>query len=271
MISTTDLVLLPVFGNWLFCQRPQKKPYMYFGDDSIALLLRTTPQRYGRCLDLCSGVGLQALHCSMFSQEVCMVELNPFCCDLARINILMNAVEDRIEVFCGDLYEPVKGKSFETIVANPPLVPFPRQTTYPYVGHGGEDGLSVTWRILEDLPVFLTVRGTARIIGTLLGDGILPIEVKRIEQWCSRAGMDVLLTVVNQHQISPGTELFSSLVESAALTEAGRRNAALAFREMLERNSATHLCSCFFLVRHGSGILQFQDFSRQRTTGFWYA
>ena len=135
-LTTAGLVVLPILGNWLICQPPQPNPMLYFGDDSIGLLTRIMPRPRGDCLDLCAGPGIQALHSARFARHVTAVELDPAAASLARLNARLNRVTDQIEVLQGDLYKPVAGRRFDTITANPPLLPYPENLPYPFVGYG---------------------------------------------------------------------------------------------------------------------------------------
>jgi SAM-dependent methyltransferase len=270
-VITNDLVLLPVLGNWLFFQKPQPDPYIYFGDDSIALLLRLRPQRYGRCLDLCSGPGIQALHCSLFASEVAAVEINPKAAKLARLNVLMNGREQIVSVYNGDLYEPVAGQVFDTIVANPPLLPFPDDIPYPFVGHGGADGIRVVRRILNGFPTALAKDGVAQIIGTCLSKGRSPLIADELDRWASEHDMDVLLTVTSLQPLAPGTTYFDGLVAtSATSSNVDPQVIQTAFAQLLKQTGANFLSGYFLHIRHGSGKLHIQNLAQMGAAGLWY-
>lgn len=270
-LTTPGLVLHPVLNLWLFCQKPQINPTLYFGDDSMALLTRLRPQLGGRCLDLCAGPGIQALHCSFLSSSVTAVEINPLAAGLAQVNIAMNGRESVVRVYCGNLYEPVVGHVFDTVVANPPLLPCPDHITYPFVGHGGPDGLKITWRILRGLPAFLAPGGIAQLIGTCLSDGILPLCTDALAAWADEEGMDILMTVTAHHPLSPGSPFFEGLVFTAA-TAGGLDKAQVisAYKELMISQRASHLCAYFLHVTHGTGKLQLQDLAPEYSTGLWY-
>lgn len=270
-LTTPDLVLLVVFGNWLLCQRPQVNPTLYFGDDSVALLLRLLPKPGGRCLDLCSGPGIQSLHCSRFARTVTAVEVNPVAAALARLNMILNQRDDRVRVHCGSLYEPVRGELFDTIVANPPLLPFPESIAYPFVGHGGEDGMRVTWRIMEGLPDALAPEGTAHLIGTCLSDGLLPLCADALAGWSGRVGMDTSITVLAHHHLRPGTEYFDGLATTAALSAGLKVEEVVShFLDSLRAQDADHLCAYTLHVTPGAGRFRVRDLSRDGTPGLWY-
>lgn len=268
---TPNLVLVPILGNWLFLQKPSLNPTVYFGDDSMALLARLRPKWRGRCLDLCAGAGIQALHCSLFAEKVAAVERNPVAAYLAYLNVLMNGRQSIVTVYCGDLYEPIDGEIYDTIVANPPLIPFPEDAPYPFVGHGGADGLRVTWRILRGLSAALAADGTAQLIGACLSDGKLPLVAKALENWACEARMDMLTTITAHQPLAPGSVYFDALVYTAA---AGMNSNLQMISEMYQRllteQGASHLCTYFLHVTRGVGKMRIQDLSRDGAGGLWY-
>ena len=168
--SLGNLVLYRIFGIWLLFEQPSADPKLYFGDDSVALLSRLSPPRGGSTLDVCAGPGIQALHCARSAARVVALEINPVAASLIGVNARLNGFR-HIEVVCGDLRglgadALTCGEPFDHLTANPPLLPFPDHLPYPFVGHGGSDGLRLTWSILRALPRVLKLDGVAQIIGT---------------------------------------------------------------------------------------------------------
>ena len=158
-IRTTGFCLHPIFGLWMFYELPSGQVSVYFGQDSIGLITRQMPIVGNTCLDLCSGPGVQALYAAKQGEKVTSVEINPMAADLARINAMMNNLEDRMDIRLGSLYSAVKDMKFDRITANPPLLPFPEELPYPIVGHGGNDGFELTWKIIDGAAEHLTERG----------------------------------------------------------------------------------------------------------------
>ena len=52
--------------------------------------------------------------------QVVAVDIDPDATRCARINALVHKLEDRIEVRQGDLFAPVEGERFDTVLFNPP-------------------------------------------------------------------------------------------------------------------------------------------------------
>lgn len=74
-----------------------------------------------RALDMGTGSGIGALALAAAGFSVVAVDVNPEAVRCARINALMNHLEDRIDVREGDLFEPVEEERFDVIAFNPPF------------------------------------------------------------------------------------------------------------------------------------------------------
>ena len=72
-------------------------------------------------LDLGTGSGIGAVFAARRGAKVVAVDINPDAVRCARINALLNDADARIEVRLGDLFEPVRGQTFNLIVFNPPF------------------------------------------------------------------------------------------------------------------------------------------------------
>ena len=129
----------------------------------------------GRILDLCSGNGCIGIACARQFGEalVTLAELDPSALDLARENVRLHGLEDRIRVVESDLFSGIDERPFDLIVANPPYVDADDLASMPAEFHhepvaalsGGPDGLDLVRRILAEA-------GTR-----LASDGLLVVEV----------------------------------------------------------------------------------------------
>ncbi len=72
-------------------------------------------------LDLGTGSGVLAVAAARSARSVVAVDINPAAVRCARINALLNGVEDRVEVREGDLFDPVSGERFDVVLCNPPF------------------------------------------------------------------------------------------------------------------------------------------------------
>ncbi|MEA3000376.1 MAG: release factor glutamine methyltransferase [Sphingomonadales bacterium] len=263
------LAVLPVFGRWLMCHAPRANSKFYFGDDTVALLPRLTPIAGGRCLDLCAGPGMLALHAAGIADRVVAVEPAPDSAQLARLNACLNRLSHRIEVLEGDLYAPVRGERFDTVIANPPMLPVPRGFEGPTIGHGGEDGLSLTRRVLAGLPDALTPGGVAQMIGVGLSDGARPLCLAALKESAGGA-LDLTVSILSHRSLRKGAPHLLALVATIAATSAAdEREVGAAYRAMLAQAGASSLCHLFIHARSGRGRIDVIDLSAANGDDGW--
>ncbi len=139
----------------------------------IAFLLRDGLQPWlaappARVLDLCAGSGCLGILAALEFENctVQLAELDAQAAALARRNVALHGLADRVTVVQGDLFEPVHGP-FDLIVSNPPYVDAadmssrpPEYRAEPDLGlAAGTDGLSVARRIIAEAHRFLTPHG----------------------------------------------------------------------------------------------------------------
>jgi 23S rRNA G2069 N7-methylase RlmK/C1962 C5-methylase RlmI len=74
-------------------------------------------------LDLGTGSGAFAVAAARTAGRVVAVDVNAEAVRCARLNLLLNRVDDRAEVRHGDLFEAVVGMRFDRILCNPPYYP----------------------------------------------------------------------------------------------------------------------------------------------------
>lgn len=72
-------------------------------------------------LDLGTGSGALAVAAARTAGRVVAVDVNPEAVRCARVNLLLNRVDDHAEVRHGELFEPVAGQRFDRILCNPPF------------------------------------------------------------------------------------------------------------------------------------------------------
>jgi HemK-related putative methylase len=113
-----------------------------------------------RALDLGTGSGIGAIFAARCGYHVVGVDINPEAVRCARINVLLNNLEGRVEIREGDLFAPVAGDRFDLVLFNPP---FYRGTPV--------DRLDQAWRATDVIERFasglndaLRPTGEARIV-----------------------------------------------------------------------------------------------------------
>ncbi|ASJ09932.1 16S rRNA methyltransferase [Thermococcus sp. P6] len=90
-------------------------------DRGTELLIENMVLKNGwRVLDLGCGYGAIGVVASRFVGSVVMTDVNRRALSVARKNLKINGVKNA-EVRWGNLYEPVKGEKFDSIITNPPV------------------------------------------------------------------------------------------------------------------------------------------------------
>jgi len=72
-------------------------------------------------LDVGTGSGVLAIVAADTASLVVAVDINPAAVSCARINALLNGVDDRVRVHHGDLFDPVAQRRFDVVLCNPPF------------------------------------------------------------------------------------------------------------------------------------------------------
>lgn len=139
-----------------------------------------------RTLDLCTGSGCIGIAMAAYNPawHVDCVDLSEDALSLARENLDMHRLGERVRLIQSDLFSELEGERYELIVSNPPYVTndevdaLPDEYAHePELGlRAGDDGLDLVLRILRDAPDHLDA------------DGLLVCEVGESE----RALVDLL-------------------------------------------------------------------------------
>ena len=129
-----------------------------FGGDDFTLI--DDVQAVTSVLDLCTGSGcLAILAAHIFpNAQIDAVELSPDAMAVARENVAESGFADRINLFQGDLFAPLKGKTYDLIITNPPYVDAGTMADLPpefraepeMALAGGADGMDVVRRIIAE-------------------------------------------------------------------------------------------------------------------------
>jgi methylase of polypeptide subunit release factors len=162
-----------------------------------------------RALDVGTGSGIGAIFAARLGYEVDGVDLNPQAVRCARINVLLNELDDRVEIHSGDLFAPVAGERFDLVTFNPPFfrgIPF--------------DRLDQAWRapdvierFADGLTQVLRPGGQARIV--LSSDG----------EW--RAMLEALESAGLVVRPAAGKDFGNEVLTVYAVTHASTRPAAV--------------------------------------------
>jgi methylase of polypeptide subunit release factors len=112
-------------------------------------------------LDIGCGCGIQALLAAQHCTRVTATDVNPRALALTRLNADLNGVSN-IEILEGSFFEPVKGRSFDLILANLPYVITPQnKLLYRDSLQPGDAGVR---RLIREIPLFLAEGGYAQLL-----------------------------------------------------------------------------------------------------------
>jgi len=147
----------------------------------------------GRFLDMGTGAGIAAMVASSFAHEVWAVDIVERAVRFAEWNCRLNGLTN-VRVMQGDLFEPVRGLSFDRIVSNPPFEP--SLTGGVVYACGGEDGEAILARLIAEAPEYLAEGGRlyCQVEGT---DRVGERLDQRVVRWLGPAssGCDTALFV----------------------------------------------------------------------------
>jgi ribosomal protein L3 glutamine methyltransferase len=137
----------------------------FINDDFFGILQNfETP----RVLDLCTGGGCIAVACAyaLPNSRVDASDLSRQALDLARQNVEMHGLQDRVKLLQGSLFEPIDD-TYDLIISNPPYVDAVDLESMPAEFHhepsmgleAGADGLDLVRTILGQAADYLSVDG----------------------------------------------------------------------------------------------------------------
>jgi len=96
-------------------------PVVFRSGKYFAEIIDSLPHGEGHALDVGTGSGICAIFAARQGYHVIAVDINPEAVRCAKINCLLNAVDSRVDVRQGDLFDQVRGQRFDLIMFNPPF------------------------------------------------------------------------------------------------------------------------------------------------------
>lgn len=149
----------------------RKLPGVYAPQDDSALLLevlgRVQTARHAHVLDIGTGTGVLACAAARAGAlSVTAVDVSQRAVLTTRVNALLGGL--RVRAVRGDLFEPVKGRQFDLVLANPPYVPSP-QPDLPTRGpqrawDAGHDGRAILDRLCAGAGALLRRGGSMLLV-----------------------------------------------------------------------------------------------------------
>ncbi|WP_280506181.1 DUF7059 domain-containing protein [Nocardia farcinica] len=104
------------------------------GHASLSLLRATPTRPVGWVVGHGTGCGVQAVHATSYATSVTGTDVNPRALWLAEATAALNGLD--IELLEGSWFEPVAGRRFDQVVANPPFVVGPARVEHTYRDSG---------------------------------------------------------------------------------------------------------------------------------------
>jgi release factor glutamine methyltransferase len=129
-----------------------------------------------RVLDMGTGSGACAVRAARYARQVIAVDLNPAAVRCARLNALLNQVEQTLEVRHGDLFAPLRGECFDLVLFNPPFLKGEPRTDRERAWRAG----NIAQRFAAGLRDHLSPGGCALVLLSSFGDaGAFLAEFRR--------------------------------------------------------------------------------------------
>jgi len=160
--------------------------------DTVVQYLITNKIQTPRILDLCTGTG--AIACSLAKafgkSKVVATDISDKAINVACKNVEKLDLSHQVTVIKGDLYDAVmrlEDKQFDVIVSNPPYIPTnqikdlePEVSKYePKLAlDGGEDGMKVITRILDQVHDYVTNGFVCLEVGDTLQANLVASKMK---------------------------------------------------------------------------------------------
>jgi SAM-dependent methyltransferase len=179
--AVSDLKVRPGDGR-----RPAPDHVVGTGGASSSLAQLVVHSPVDNALDLGTGSGVQAVHLARRARHVTATDLNPRALALARLSCALSGVS--AELLAGSLYEPVAGRRFDLIVANPPFVIAPPEGRLTY-RESGLDGDDVCRRLVRQAPAHLAEGGWCQLLANWLHGPDEPWQ-DRVGTWLDGTGCD---------------------------------------------------------------------------------
>lgn len=124
-------------------------------------------------LDMCTGsgcIGIASLQ-ALPEAHVDLVDISPDAIQVARHNIALHHLNDRVQVIESDLFSALNDKKYDLIISNPPYVDAQEIAAMPHEYRhepmlglaSGDDGLELTRRLLSQAAEYLTEHGVLMV------------------------------------------------------------------------------------------------------------
>lgn len=176
LFHVDNRVLIPrsfigeIFANLIF----EKQNKIDFETDEPEIFDPFNFEKVESVLDLCTGSGCLPILALKFLPNIKFVhavDISGDAIDVANINIKTYKLNDKIKVYKGDLFIPLKedniDKKYDLIISNPPyvtnkdMIALPKEYKHePSLAlEAGINGLDIIERIIKEAPLYLNSNG----------------------------------------------------------------------------------------------------------------
>jgi SAM-dependent methyltransferase len=198
------MVMLSPLGTLLVAS----DPVLRWEDDPTDLVLWPNPtthqlfnftirKPFRSAFDLGCGCGIQALGAAAHCESVVAADLNARAAEFSAFNARLNGIAN-VEFLAGDCYQPVEGRTFDLIVANPPFFITP-SSGLMYCENSLDLDLFCR-KLAREAPRYLNESGFFQMVCEWVEiQGQLWHE--RIAEWMDQSGCDAW--VLRQYSLSP--------------------------------------------------------------------
>ncbi|QNM16017.1 MULTISPECIES: methyltransferase [Fusobacterium] len=102
----------------------QKKEGFRFSVDAVLLADFFLPTKLGKVLDIGTGTAIIAILIAIKEKgnDITGIDIQDQSCDLARRNVALNNLENKIKIYNCDIKRYPQGNTFDYIVSNPPYM-----------------------------------------------------------------------------------------------------------------------------------------------------
>ncbi len=125
-------------------------------------------------LDVGTGCGILAVLSALVAKRVVATDINPHAAGCAQINAKVNGVSEKVDIVCGDMFNPLRKDSrFDVVLFNAPYLPTEQNNASGWIDYawsGGKSGRELIDRFIASVPQHLKAGGRALLVQSTLSD-----------------------------------------------------------------------------------------------------
>ncbi len=130
-------------------------------EDTFLLLKSAEVTPGEKVLEMGSGTGLISVHLAKAGAQMTAADVNPRAVECTRANAARNGV--KVSTLISDLFSNITDR-FDLILFNPPYLAVDEEGDLEKAWSGGESGVKVLSRFLNEVPPFLSPNGSILLL-----------------------------------------------------------------------------------------------------------